>query len=146
MKKVKSKIKWGLLYLLISCLLVVNKVLVHFVPFKVLNEKLSSHQQIKSPKNKPYRTYERIRQLILRAAKRSWVKPKCFEQSLTVLELSRIFKVLGTVHFGIMRNEKNEIEAHAWSTMNGYPMTGHENRASFHEVYLVKSHHTVLED
>ena len=139
MKKRLYILKLRVFYGLILFLLVFNKILIHVIPFKKLIKIYSNISGKHTPSNDGIDS-NRVR-LVHNSIKKVQSKikwqPKCFELSLTVLVLARLFKLPGSVYFGIARDEKETMAAHAWSQLGTYYITGYENMERFTTVYQV---------
>lgn len=64
-------------------------------------------------------------------------KPKCFEQSLTVLNMARIYKIPSEIYFGIRKDELQVMYAHAWSKLLSYDISGFQSKNDFTVVYKI---------
>jgi len=63
---------------------------------------------------------------------------KCYEKALTVKTVLSLLNIGCTVHFGIKKNNRNIIEAHAWCVSEGIVVTGYESMKEFTQVYCAK--------
>lgn len=74
-----------------------------------------------------------ISKAVSRAAKYSFWRNKCLEQSLTAKQMLTRRKITSTIYIGVKKNE-NKIEAHAWLKSDGIFITGEKNHSNFQVV------------
>lgn len=135
MKRLLFSVKLSIFYALVAVLLLVNKALIRIVPFKKLIEWYAN-----APVSVEYNDIDKNRAKLIHDALNRFNKilfwqPVCFEQSLTVMVLARLFHLPGTVFFGIKKTDHGEMLAHAWSQIGNYWITGYANKDDFTVVY-----------
>jgi hypothetical protein len=67
---------------------------------------------------------ERIQLSIMRASKKSPWRTRCFEQALAARMMLKRRGIATTTYFGVLKNENDKIEAHAWLKCGAFVVTG----------------------
>ena len=118
-----------------------NKIFIKLIPFRYIIQIYSYHSY------KPYEftfSDDQLNRIRLIQQTVLWVKKsvlktsKCFDQSLTAIFLARFFKLPCEVSFGIRKNNDSLIEAHSWTKIGPYYVTGVGIIEQFTEVYSIK--------
>jgi len=93
-----------------------------WMPFKIIEKKMGNKLQNTSLSYSYKYDKEKlviIKRTILRAAKLSFWRNKCFEQSLTAAYFLRKYKIPYHLYMGITK-ENQKLIAHVWIESNGY--------------------------
>lgn len=129
--------KKTIFYALVFILLCTNKVLIRIIPFnKLIHLYTNAAQDIEMAEVDEH-IVKMIRHSITRYRKLLFWPPVCFEQSLTVLLLARLFRMPGSIYFGINKSDHGKMIAHAWTRIGQYWVTGDALKDSFTVVYKV---------
>ncbi|MGQ9846001.1 MAG: lasso peptide biosynthesis B2 protein [Bacteroidales bacterium] len=104
-----------------------SRLLILLLPFKSIEKKLGN----KSPTFSKYDHENKkllvlIKRSILRSAKYSIWRNKCFEQSLTAAIMLKKRKYHYILHLGLAKKE-NKLIAHVWIESNGYYLVNKGN-------------------
>lgn len=104
-----------------------SRLLILFLSFKLLEKKLGS----KSPLFPKYNHQNKellvlIKRSILRSAKYSIWRNKCFEQSLTAAIMLKKRNYNYVLHLGLAKKD-NKLKAHVWIESNGYYLVNKGN-------------------
>lgn len=73
----------------------------------------------------------------------NWVTKKapwrvmCYEQALIAVIVARLMGLNINIHFGLNRDQKNQVIAHSWSTIGNIVFTGGDNMSGFTEIYKI---------
>lgn len=126
-------------------LLAFARILIFFFPFKkilpFLGCSISSEQAEKesSAVTASVNLLRMVNFAVLRAAKRSPWRTKCFEQALAAMFMLRFRHIKGVIFFGVKKikvdpDKDKEMIAHAWLVCSGYSVTGGKNNESLFTV------------
>ena len=137
MKALIFTFKKTIFYTLVFTLLCINKVLIRIIPFNKLMQLYTNttHDIVMAEVDE--NKVKMIRHSITRFRKLLFWQPVCFEQSLTVLLLARLFKMPGCIYFGINKSDHGKMKAHAWTQIGRYWVSGEAIKDSFTVVYKV---------
>lgn len=104
-----------------------SRFLILLFSFKILEKKFGSKSTIYSEyENKNKELLVLIKRSILRSAKYSIWRNKCFEQSLTAAIMLKKRKYHYAMHFGLAK-KNNMLIAHVWIESNGYYLVNKGN-------------------
>lgn len=137
MKALIFTFKKTIFYTLVFILLCTNKVLIRIIPFNKLIHLFTNATHDIEMVEVDERKVKMIRHSITRFRKLLFWQPVCFEQSLTVLLLARLFRMPGCIYFGINKSDHGNMMAHAWTRIGRYWVTGDALKDSFTVVYKV---------
>lgn len=137
MKALIFTFKKTIFYALVFMLLCINKVLIRIIPFKKLIHLFTNAEQDLEMPEVDEHIVKMIRHSITRFRKLLFWPSVCFEQSLTVLLLARLFRMPGCIYFGINKSDHDKMIAHAWTRIGQYWVTGDALKDSFTVVYKV---------
>ncbi len=129
--------KKTIFYALVFILLCTNKVLIRIIPFNKLIHLYSNTTQDIEMAEVDAHQVKLIRHSITHFSKLLFWPSVCFEQSLTVLQLARLFRMPGCIYFGINKSDHGKITAHAWTRIGQHWITGDALKDSFTVVYKV---------
>lgn len=104
-----------------------------FIPFRKLVNRMGK-VKCESPKEVDEDTYfeaQRIGSIVLKASKYTFWKSLCLVQALTAQKLLRDKNISTTIYLGLLKDNKNNIIAHAWTRCGTYFVTGGENNKKF---------------
>lgn len=108
-------------------LIAIARILIRFFSFKKLMQYLGEPQKelpitVLSTEEKKF--HLQISRAIKRAARYSFWHTMCYEQALTAKLMLKRRNINATIYIGMMKNETNKLEGHAWIRAGDYILTG----------------------
>lgn len=98
---------------------------------------LLGKQGIASPETEELIINDKIKS-VMKAAKRAFRESQwdsvCFDKALTVKIMLKRRNISSTIYFGLMKEDKNMMKAHAWLRYGKYILTG---KAGMHQFKVV---------
>lgn len=139
-RKSKSfvRIKWRdkILFFQAFFLTGIARIAILFIPFRVVKKFLGIPKKESSYEMKieEYRRAKRIAWAVSEASKYTPWQSKCFVKAITAQWMLKRYKIYSTIYLGINKDEKNNMEAHAWLRSGGMFVTGGNEKDDFKEV------------
>jgi hypothetical protein len=123
-------------------LMALSRLLIFFIPFKkllpILGKPISDQEACETAVELDEASKDflvAVQKSILRAARRSPWRTKCFEQALTARLMLKRRKLKSVIYFGVNKNlftkQKQNMLAHAWIICSGFTVTGGRNNKMF---------------
>ncbi|MCI1640075.1 MAG: lasso peptide biosynthesis B2 protein [Bacteroidales bacterium] len=124
-------------------LMAFSRILTFFIPFRlllpILGKPISDEEASETaagPDDEASKDFlVAVQRSILRAARRSPWRTKCFEQALTARMMLKRKKLKSVIYFGVNKNlfneQKKDRAAHAWIICSGFTVTGGRNNKMF---------------
>ncbi|MFR8040698.1 lasso peptide biosynthesis B2 protein [Clostridium butyricum] len=109
------------------------RIYILFMPFKRLAQKMGKIKS-ESPDKINEETFleaERISKIVSKASKYTFWKSLCLVQALTAQKLLSEKRIATTIYLGILKDDKNNMIAHAWTRCGNYFVTGGKNNEIF---------------
>jgi len=104
-----------------------------FVPFNKLKKRMGNlkKESDKEVDIASYRIAKNVSWAVIQASRHTPWESKCLVQALTARRMMKERGVSTTLYLGVMKNEKNEMLAHAWIRCGSYYITGGSNRYGY---------------
>jgi len=136
--KIHEKIKRADKLLAIETLLwlFTARLMVTFLPFKVIKPHLGEHMKnsdAETDKNN-LRQIKRVRSYILKIGKIAPWKCTCYVDAITAKQLLKRRQIQTTIYFGVGKDDKKKLIAHAWLQCGHTIITGGDCRHNYKEV------------
>ena len=133
MKKLLYHFKKIILWIGLFVILGISFLLIKLVKFKKLMNFVSNVKEDVSPifSEKSLNYILQFRSEIEKVSKYTPFRSKCFEQALTAHFFLRLLSTSHTIYFGVGKNEKGELLAHAWCKTGDIILTGYRTMNSF---------------
>lgn len=105
------------------------RIYILFMPFKRLAQKMGRIKN-ESPYKVNKETYleaERVSKIVAKASGYTFWKSLCLVQALTAQKLLSEKNISTTIYLGVLKDDKNNMIAHAWTRCGSYFVTGGKN-------------------
>lgn len=119
-------------------LLAICRILILTVKFKRISPYLGTHMKESSEKIDDIDVFK-IRSVawaVNTASRFTFWESKCLVQAMAVKYMLKRRKLKSTVYLGVLRDEKNEMKAHAWIRCGSIIVTGARGREKFKVVSI----------
>jgi len=125
----KSKLRFVQAYIYTG----IARAFILFVPFNKLKKRMGNlkEESAKVVDISSYRIAKNISWSVIQASRYTPWESKCLVQALTARRMMKERGVSTTLYLGVMKNEKNEMLAHAWIRCGSYYITGGSNRYGY---------------
>jgi hypothetical protein len=129
----KYPVQNKLLIMETASLLFIARLLVLFIPFRVIAKKMGEHmtetsRQTSSIENK---TTENIGRAIRKVSRLTPFRSLCLEQAITCKFMLNRREISSTIYFGLTKDEALKLKAHAWTRSGNQIITGAKGRNQF---------------
>ncbi|MEG1254491.1 lasso peptide biosynthesis B2 protein [Clostridium sp.] len=111
----------------------VARAFILFVPFNKIKNRMGNlkKESEKEVDIASYRIAKNVSWAVTQASRHTPWESKCLVQALTARRMMKERGVSTTLYLGVMKNEKNEMIAHAWIRCGSYYITGGVNRTGY---------------
>lgn len=139
-RKLKSfiRIKWKdkILFFRAFFLSGIARIAILLIPFRVVKKFLgvSKKESCYDIRIEEYRRVKRIAWAVNEASKYTPWESKCLVKAITAQKMLKGYKIYSTLYLGINKDEKNNMEAHAWLRCGNVFVTGGYGKEDFVEV------------
>jgi hypothetical protein len=139
-RKSKSfvRVKWRdkILFFQAFFLSGISRIAILFIPFRVVKRFLGTPKKDSSYEIKieEYRRVKRIAWAVNQASKYTPWESKCLVKAITAQRMLKRYKIYSTIYLGVNKDEKNNMEAHAWLRSGSVFVTGGYEKDDFKEV------------
>ena len=114
----------------------IARIAILFIPFKVVKRFLGTPKKESSYEIKieEYRRVKRVAWAVNQASKYTPWESKCLVKAITAQRMLKTYKTYSTIYLGVNKNEKNNMQAHAWLRSGSVFVTGGYEKDNFKEV------------
>jgi hypothetical protein len=128
----KRPLKEQLLFTEAWCLLAVSRFMLVFMPFKKIIPKVSKPDPaVVQPCTAANTLLFLVKTAVGRACRYSPWRTKCFEQALAAKMMLKRRGVVTTIFFGVLKDDANKLNAHAWLKSADIVVTGGGNLEAY---------------
>ena len=120
-------------------LLSLSKIIILFFPFKFIASKIGLPQSETSFENPLSTIVSGIHVAIMRGAKYSFFRSKCYDQALATTIMLKRRKLSSTLYFGLHKSD-TQLSAHAWVRCGQFIVSGKLGYENFTPVAWFGSH------
>ena len=114
------------------------RLLLAFIPFRRLTERLGSEAVRVAGEDDPD-FVARVGFAVARAADNVPWRSDCFPQTIAACKILKRHGISSTIHLGVERVGNEELNAHAWLTSGNNVVTGGANLERYTEMHQIKA-------